>query len=118
MRALRESIFICLSNDGSSFLSAGSHMAVEIAGRLSDAHEPREDDDATSGGKERMAGTEHEPIMTDSPHYAHVFRIDDARPLDRVAEGPVGHPQRDRVAAAQGVDVAKRRAVGRPVAGD
>src|SRR5690242_21759955 len=104
MRALRESIFIFLSNDGSTSLSAGSHMAVEIAGRLSDAHEPREDDDATSGGKKRMAGAEHESIMTDPAQDAHVFRIDDARPLDRVAERPVGRAQRDRVAAAQRVD--------------
>ena len=35
-----------------------------MGGRLSDSGEPREDHDATSGGKERMTGTEHQAIMT------------------------------------------------------
>ena len=41
-------------------------------GRLSDSCEPREDHYATSGGKERMTGTEHEPIMADAAQHGKV----------------------------------------------
>src|SRR6266498_1287915 len=118
MRALRESIFILRSNDGSLSLSDTSHAPVEIAGRLSDANEPREHHDATSGGKERMTGAEHEAIMPYPAQHGQVARLDDAPALDRVAEARVGQAERHRVATAQGVEVAERRAVGRAMAGD
>src|SRR5919198_1131979 len=74
MRALSESIFILRSNDGSLPVSDTSHAPIEVAGRLSDAYEPRQDDYATSGGKERMTGAEHEPIMTDPAQDGQVGR--------------------------------------------
>src|SRR5919197_454105 len=118
MRALRESIFICRSNDGSFPLSDTSHAPVEVAGRLSDAYEPRQDHDATSGGKQGMTGAQHESIMGYPAQYRQIRRLDDSPVLDRVAEGRVGQAQRHEVTPAQRVEVAERRAVGRAMAGD
>src|SRR5882724_6594332 len=101
MRALRESIFIFLSNDGSLPISDTSHGPVEPAGRLSDADEPRQHDDATSGRKERMTGAQHQAIMTYPSQHGQIRRVDDPPTLDRVAERRVRQAQRHDVAAAQ-----------------
>ena len=56
--------------------------------------------------------------MADAAQHGKVTGVDDTPPLDPVAEAGVGQAQRDRVAAAQRVEVAERGAVGRAVPGD
>src|SRR4051794_9766459 len=102
MRALRESIFIFRSNDGSLPISDISHAPVEAAGRLSDAYEPCQHDDATSGRKERMTGAQHQAIMTYPAQHRQIRGVDDPPTLDRVAERRVRRAERDDVAAAHG----------------
>jgi len=93
-------------------------METPAAGRLSDSREPREDHYATSGGKERMTGAEHQTIMAYAAQNRKVTGLDYPTVFDRVAEGAVGQAEGDRVAATQRVEVAEGRAVGRPVPGD
>ena len=100
-----------------SRLVPGSHMRTPVA--LADCptpREPREDDDPLSGAEQRMAGAEHEAVVAhaaqDRRSSGWTMRV----ALDRVAEASRRASQRDRVAPAQRVDVAERRAVGRAVA--
>src|SRR5215218_2953137 len=123
MRSLRESSFIWRAKgsggtDGSGEVSAISRLPVESAGRLSDSDEPREDDDATSGGKQGMTGAEHETIMADAAQDRQVARVDDPRRLDCVAERAVREAHIDPVAGAQRVEMSEGSAIGRAVAGD
>src|SRR4051794_19124491 len=90
-------------------------MGTPWGGRLSDSHEPREDHYATSGGKERMTGTEHQTIMADAAQNRQVPGLDYPTVLHRVAEGAVRQAHGDRIAAAQRVEMAEGRAVGGPV---
>src|SRR4051794_41970986 len=83
-------------------------LSLESSGRSSYADLSSVDHDATSGGKQRMTGGQDEPPMADGTQDREVAGVDDARPLDRVAERPVRHRHRDPVAAAQAVDVAER----------
>src|SRR5439155_169050 len=82
------------------------------------AHQPREDDDALGRAVERMAGGQHEAVVADALDDPERVGTDDAPALDAVREGGVRHRDRDRVAVAEAVDVAKRRAVRRAVPGD
>ena len=82
------------------------------------ADEPREDHDALRGRVQRMAGGEHEPVVARALGHPRRGRRHDPRALDLVGEVPVGHAQMDRVAVAQLVELAERRAVGRAMTGD
>src|SRR3954449_5471425 len=99
-------------------LSGSMIPSLESFGRLSYADLRSVDDDATSGGKHGMTGGQNEAPVADAPQHGDVLGVDDPRSLDGVAERPVRHRDREPVAAAQPVDVAERRPVGRPVPGD
>src|SRR3954447_16681821 len=99
-------------------LSGSIDPSLESSGRSSYVDLRSVDDDATSGGKQRMTGGQHQTRMAFRSKRAEVSRVDDPRSLDRIAERAVRRRDRQPVAAAQPVDVAERSAVGRPVAGD
>src|SRR3954451_3971690 len=61
---------------------------LSASGRSSYADLSSVDHDATSGGKQRMTGGQDEPPMADGTQDREVAGVDDARPLDGVAERP------------------------------
>src|SRR3954471_7451168 len=87
-------------------LSGSMNPSLESFGRSSYADLRSVDDDAPSGGKQRMTGGQHQTRMADRSKDAHVRGVDDPRVLDRVAERGVRHRDGEAVAAAQAVEVA------------
>src|SRR3954462_13972029 len=94
-------------------LSGSIVPSLESFGRSSYADLRSVDDDATSGGKQRMTGSEDQAPVADRSKEREVAAVDDPGSLDRVAEGAVRRRARQPVAAPERVDVAKRRAVRR-----
>src|SRR3954452_16548214 len=86
-------------------LSGSIDPSLERSGRSSDADLRSVDDDATSGGKQRMTGGQHQTRMAHRSKATEVGRVEAPCPLDRVAERPVGRGEGEPVAAAQAVDV-------------
>src|SRR3954451_521011 len=72
-------------------LSGSIIASLESFGRSSYADFRSGDDDATSGGKQRMTGGEDQTRMADRSKHADVAGVDDPRALDRVADRPVRH---------------------------
>src|SRR3954466_6768754 len=99
-------------------LSGSINPSLESFGRSSYADLRSVDDDAPSGGKQRMTGGHDQTPVADRSKDRQIAGVGDARALDRVAEGPVRRRDRQPVAAAQAVDVAERCAVGRAVPRD
>src|SRR3954451_19284790 len=69
-------------------LSGFIDPSLEAFGRSSYVDLRSVDDDATSGGKERMTGGQHQTRMADRSKDAEVGGVDDPRPLDGIAERP------------------------------
>src|SRR3954462_12425591 len=88
-------------------LSGSIIASLESFGRSSYADFRSVDDDATSGGKQRMTGGQDQTPMADRSKDRDVARVDDPGALDLIADRPVRHRDREAVAAAQAVDVAK-----------
>ena len=83
-----------------------------------DRYQPRVDEIAVRREEARVAGLEDNHLAAVRVEDGDVVCADDPVPEDPVAECPVRHAERHRVAEANRFDVGERGQVGRPVARD